>query len=84
MLWLISVLISDAFHAKLVVEDDRCYLTNGEQPWAENLSIDIFLNVLCPVFYGFLNLLLKGALNRYILTLTLVKARLMMSISAYL
>jgi hypothetical protein len=30
-------LISDAFHAKLVVEDDRCYLTNGEQPWAENL-----------------------------------------------
>ncbi|EOR04526.1 AraC family transcriptional regulator [Acinetobacter tandoii] len=30
-------LISDAFHARLIVEDDRCYLTNGEQPWAENL-----------------------------------------------
>ncbi|MCJ8160993.1 AraC family transcriptional regulator [Acinetobacter zhairhuonensis] len=30
-------LISDAFHASLVIEHDRCYLTNGEQPWAENL-----------------------------------------------
>lgn len=30
-------LISDALHAQLVIEDDRCYLTNGEQPWADNL-----------------------------------------------
>ena len=30
-------LISDAFHATLVVEEGRCYLTNGEQPWAENI-----------------------------------------------
>ena len=30
-------LISDAFHAKLILEDGRCYLTNGVQPWAENL-----------------------------------------------
>ncbi len=30
-------LISDAFHAQLVIEDDRCYLTNGHQPWAENI-----------------------------------------------
>lgn len=30
-------LISDAFNAKLVVEDGRCYLTNGEQPSAENI-----------------------------------------------
>lgn len=31
-------LISDAFHAKLVIEDDRCYLTNGEQGrWADHL-----------------------------------------------
>ncbi|MFX6499020.1 AraC family transcriptional regulator ligand-binding domain-containing protein, partial [Acinetobacter baumannii] len=30
-------LISDAFDAKLVVEDGRCYLTNGEQIGADNL-----------------------------------------------
>lgn len=30
-------LISDAFDAKLVIEDDRCYLTNGQQPWADNI-----------------------------------------------
>ena len=31
-------LISDAFHAKLIIEDDRCYLTNGEQgAWSDNL-----------------------------------------------
>ena len=30
-------LISDAFHAKLILEDGRCYLTNGVQPWAENI-----------------------------------------------
>lgn len=30
-------LISDAFDAKLVVEDGRCYLTNGEQVGADNL-----------------------------------------------
>ena len=30
-------LISDALHAKLVIEDDRCYLTNGVQPWADSL-----------------------------------------------
>ena len=30
-------LISDAFHATLVQEDGRCYLTNGVRPWAENI-----------------------------------------------
>lgn len=30
-------LISDVFVAKLVIEEDRCYLTNGRQPSAENL-----------------------------------------------
>lgn len=30
-------LISDAFDAKLVVEEGRCYLTNGEQIGADNL-----------------------------------------------
>lgn len=30
-------LISDAFDAKLVVEDGRCYLTNGVHPWSENI-----------------------------------------------
>ncbi|MCP0917327.1 AraC family transcriptional regulator [Acinetobacter indicus] len=30
-------LISDAFDAKLMIEDDRCYLTNGQQPWADNI-----------------------------------------------
>ncbi|MFW2104065.1 AraC family transcriptional regulator [Acinetobacter guillouiae] len=31
-------LISDAFHARLIIDDDgRCYLTNGEQPWGENI-----------------------------------------------
>ena len=30
-------LISDAFDAKLVVEDGRCYLTNGVQPGSENI-----------------------------------------------
>lgn len=30
-------LISDAFHAKLVIEEDRCYLTNGEQSWSNQL-----------------------------------------------
>lgn len=28
-------LISDAFHASLVIEDDRCYLTNGRQKYAD-------------------------------------------------
>ena len=30
-------LISDAFHARLIVEDGRCYLTNGEQAFADNI-----------------------------------------------
>ncbi|AOA57208.1 AraC family transcriptional regulator [Acinetobacter larvae] len=31
-------LISDAFHAKLVVEEDgRCYLSNGVQPWSKSI-----------------------------------------------
>ncbi|OTG85659.1 AraC family transcriptional regulator [Acinetobacter sp. ANC 4558] len=30
-------LISDAFSAKLVIEDDRCYLTNGLQHASENI-----------------------------------------------
>lgn len=30
-------LISDAFHAKLVVEDDRCYLTNGARVFHDNM-----------------------------------------------
>lgn len=30
-------LISDAFHASLVVQDGRCYLTNGEQQWSDSL-----------------------------------------------
>ena len=37
-------LISDAFHAKLVVEDDRCYLTNGEQPFAEGRFEPIYID----------------------------------------
>ena len=30
-------LISDAFDAKLVIQDGRCYLSNGEQYWSDNL-----------------------------------------------
>ena len=34
-------------------------LTNGEQPWAENLVNRHFLNVRCPVFW-FLNFITEG------------------------
>ncbi len=69
-------LISGAFHAKLVVEDDRCYSTNGEQPWAENLVNPKFSECgHVRIFYGSLNLLLKGVLNRSILILTSVIVR---------
>ncbi len=74
-------LISDAFHATLVIEDDRCYLTNGEHPIQKISSIVILQNVRCQACCASLSLLLKDVLSPFTSILTLPRAQQMMNIS---
>lgn len=75
-------LISDAFDAKLVVEDGRCYLTNGEQVGADNLVNRHFQNVRFQVCSDSSNLLPKASFIRSSLILISVKVLLKMNTSA--
>ena len=77
-------LISDAFDAKLVVEEGRCYLTNGEQIGADNLVNRHFSECAISGVLRFLSSLLK---DNFILSssiLILAKELLRMNISVYL
>lgn len=75
-------LISDAFDAKLVVEDGRCYLTNGEQVGADNLVNRHFQNVRFQVCSDSSNLLPKASSIQSSLILISVKVLLKMNTSA--
>ena len=78
-------LISDAFHAKLIIDDDgRCYLTNGEQPWGENIVNRHFSECAISGIYASLNLLLKDDLSRFTSILILPMALLMVSIIVFM
>ena len=77
-------LISDAFHAKLVVEDDRCYLTTVNSLLLKVWLIVTLPNVRCRVCCVSLNLLLKAALNRSISISIFPKARQMKNISGFM
>lgn len=57
-------LISDAFHASLVIEEDRCYLTNGEQGiWADNLVNRHFSECALSGILRFFKFLTEGRFN---------------------
>lgn len=53
-------LISDAFAAKLVIEDGRCYLTNGEQPFAESLVNRHFTECAMSAVLRFFKFITEG------------------------
>lgn len=57
-------LISDAFHAKLVIEDDRCYLTNGEQgAWVDHLVNRHFSECAMSGILRFFKFITEGRFN---------------------
>jgi hypothetical protein len=57
-------LISDALQARLVVDENGCYLTNGEQSFSDNIVNRHFLNVLSGIL-RFLNLLPKVRFSHF-------------------
>ena len=57
-------LISDAFHAKLVLEDGRCYLTNGEQgAWVDHLVNRHFSECAMSGILRFFKFITEGRFN---------------------
>lgn len=54
-------LISDVFHARLVMEDGRCYLTNGEQPFADTIVNRHFSECAISGILRFFKFITEGA-----------------------
>ena len=77
-------LISDAFHAKLVVEDDRCYLTNGEQPFAESLVNRHFTECAMSGVLRFFKFITEGRFEPIYIDFNFPKARQMKNISGFM
>ncbi|MFX9061701.1 AraC family transcriptional regulator ligand-binding domain-containing protein, partial [Acinetobacter baumannii] len=56
-------LISDVFHAKLVVEDGRCDLTNGEQKFADSIVNRHFSECAISGVLRFFKFITEGAFH---------------------
>ncbi|WP_151980419.1 AraC family transcriptional regulator [Acinetobacter guerrae] len=54
-------LISDALHARLVVDEHGCYLTNGEQPFSDNIVNRHFSECALSGILRFFKFITEGA-----------------------